>query len=216
MISRERLVLLYQETSDKKCKERIFYKIYKTVEKEAYELCHYYRNLLNYVTDREAFFEDALQEARLCLVKCLEKFDITKDTKLSTFYRTCLANHLSDVYRDFSKIKKREVIDSELINYVNGDFNDEENIVEIDNRGLKEIFDKHIDKLPYSKPIHKQIFKDYLGFGDKQYKKESFGNIGTEYKLSRMAIKKITDKYFRLLIKSLKSNGDMERIKEYL
>lgn len=216
MVSKERLVLLYQETDDKKNKEKIFLTVYESLKREAFDICHYYRNLLNNMVDKEAFFEDAMQESKLCLLKCMDKFDIKKDTKLSTFYKVCLTNHLFDFYKSNYKTGKNEIIDSTILNYTNGVFNDEENIEKIDNQILKKILDKHIDSLSYSKPAHKQIFKDYIGFGDKLYKKESFGNIGSEYKMSRMAIKKITDKYFKLLIKSLKTNGDIEKLKEYL
>ena len=216
MVSQERLVLLYQETDDKRSREKIFLKIYDSLKKEAFDICHYYRRILNGVYDKDLFFEDAIQESKLCLLKCMDKFDVKKDTKLSTFYRVCLQNHLFDFYKTYYKIGKSEVVDSSVLDYTNGVFNDEENIIKIDNGELKKILDKHINDLPYSKSIHKQIFKDYIGFSDKLYKKESFGNIGMEYKMSRMAIKKITDKYFKLLIKSLKSNGDIEKIRKYL
>lgn len=216
MVSQERLVLLYQETDDKRSREKIFLKIYDSLKKEAFDICHYYRRILNGVYDKDLFFEDAIQESKLCLLKCMDKFDVKKDTKLSTFYRVCLQNHLFDFYKTYYKIGKSEVVDSSVLDYTNGVFNDEENIIKIDNEELKKILDKHIDNLSYSKPIHKQIFKDYIGFSDKLYKKESFGNIGMEYKMSRMAIKKITDKYFKLLIKSLKSNGDIEKLRKYL
>ena len=80
------------------------------------------------------------------------------------------------------------------------------------------MFNYHLEKIHYSKPIHKKIFKEYLGFVDDVdlLSKESFGTIGERYNLSRMAIKKIVDKYFELLKNSLKRSGDLDKIQEYM
>lgn len=216
MCSNEKLALLYQETPSLKNKEKIFNKIYKSLEKEAFDVCHFYRNCLNYLTNRDLFFEDAMQEARICLIKCIEKFDISKNTKLSTFYQICLSNHISDFYKDFAKIGKSEIIDSNAFEWVNNNYSEEDNFNNIDNSELKNIFKKHIEDLPYSKIIHKKIFMDYFGFNEENIKKESFASLGNKYNLTRMAIKKIVDKYFFLLKESLKCNGDLKKIREYL
>lgn len=217
MVSKERLAILYQETDDKINKEKIFKEIYSKLEREAYELCHYYKDFLYKFSDKDIFFEEALQESKLCLVKCIDKFDASKNTKLSTFYRTCLANHLSDVYRGYIKINKNELIDTSVFNWLNTD-TENDIVSKFDNKKLYDLFNYHLEKIHYSKPIHKKIFKEYLGFVDDAdlLSKESFGTIGERYNLSRMAIKKIVDKYFELLKNSLKRSGDLDKIQEYL
>ena len=45
MVSKERMAILYQETDDKISKEKIFKEIYSKLEREAYELCHYYKDI---------------------------------------------------------------------------------------------------------------------------------------------------------------------------
>lgn len=217
MISEERLAVLYQETPDKNNKAKIFKKIYSSLEREAYELCHYYRSFLHKFADKDMFFEEAMQEARLCLVKCVDKFNANKNAKLSTFYRTCLANHLSDVYRNYIKVNKNEFIDTSVFNWLNveNEYNTES---EFDNKKLYDLLNSHLDKICYSKPSHKKIFKEYFGFMDNDDlpSNESFAALGEKYNLSRMAVKKIIDKYFDLLKENLNQSGDLERLQEYL
>lgn len=216
MCSNEKLALLYQETPDKKNKEKIFNRIYKSLEKEAFDVCHFYKNCLNFLTNKDLFFEDAMQEARLCLVKCIEKFDINKNTQLSTFYQICLTNHLSDFYKNFANIGRSEIIDTNAFEWSGDNYSDEEIINDIDKKILKSILSKKIQELEYSKPIHKSIFINYIGFNEENLKKESFASLGAKYGLTRMAIKKIVDKYFKLLKESLQKSGDMDKIQQYL
>ena len=186
MVSKERLAVLYQETSDKCNKEKIYKEIYSQLEREAYELCHYYKNFMCKAYNKDTFFEEAMQEARLCLAKCIERFDASKNTKLSTFYRTCLVNHLSTVFKSFIKINKNEFIDTSVFNWLNVDA--ESDIVsQFDNKKLYDLLNIHLENLHYSKPIHKKIFKEYLGFSDNAdlSSKKSFGAMGERYDLSR-------------------------------
>lgn len=215
MASKERMVLLYQETENKRNKEKIFREIWEGLEREAYSVCHYYYNFIKNFRDNNSFLEDAIQESKLCLVRCIDKFNIKKNTSLSTFYRTCLQNHIYNVYKDYINISRNEFIDTSAFNWLNNDV--EDNLTEnIDNKALYDLFDKHLDKIHYTKPIHKDIFKDYVEFSDTSSLKESFGSLGEKYKLSRMAIKKIVDKYFELLRNSLEQSGDLDKVKEYL
>ena len=214
MCTNEQLALLYQETQDKKSREKIFTKVFKDVERMAYDICLFHKNSLNKLANQEDFFEDAMQEARLVLVKCIESFDATKNTLLSTYYGTCLKNHIANMVVGVKKIGINEFVDSTVFNWINKT-TDEDVVEKIDNQILYKILNKHIDGLSYSKPIHKQIFKDYFGLTDKS-KKESFGSLAQRYILSRMAVKKIIDKYFALLKRSLEKNGDIDRIQEYL
>lgn len=217
MGNNEKLALLYQETPSKENKEKIFKVIYDALIDEAREVCHYYKKCLNRIANQDLFFEDAMQEACICLVKCIENFDISKNTQLSTYYKTCLSNHLSDVFKSSVKIGINEFIDSTAFDWINNGYSNETVVENIDNKVLYDILSKHIDNLPFSKPLHKQIFKDYWQFSDdKSLDKTSFGSLGTRYKLSRMAVKKIVDKYFALLKQSLVRSGDIDRIQEYL
>ena len=215
MVTKERLVLLYQETEDSKNREKLFKKIWEGLEREAYEICHYYEKFLKKMANSDVFFDEVVQEAKLCLVRCVDKFDIKRNANISTFYRTCLINHIFDAYKDYIKIHQNELIDTSAFDWIHGS-SDEDWEVDIDNKTLYGLFDKHLEKLKYSKPIHKKIFKEYLGFSEDSTLKESFGSLGDKYQLSRMAIKKIVDKYYKLLKISLKDSGDLEKIQEYL
>lgn len=215
MISKERMVLLYQETNNKDNKERIFKAIWKGLEREAYSVCHYYHNFIKKFGDNDSFLEESIQESKLCLVKCIDKFDIKKNTSLSTFYRACLQNHIFDMYKSYININRNELIDTSVFDWVNN--NSEDNSDEaIDNKVLHGLLSKHLNAIYYTKPIHEKIFKDYFGFSESSSQKESFGSLGEKYKLSRMAIKKIVDKYFKILRDSLEQSGDLDKIKEYL
>lgn len=216
MCSNEQLALLYQETQDKKSKEKIFKIIFKNVEGMAKSIYHYYKNELGKFVSQDSFFEDdIMQEAKLCLLKCIENYNTEKNTLLSSYYWYCLSNHLSDVAKTYRDVGINEMVDSNIFNWINTDVEDTA-IEDIDNKTLYSIFNKHINSLPYSKPVHRQIFQDYYGLSENCSKKESFGSLANKYLLSRMAVKKIVDKYFALLKQSLEKSGDIDRIQEYL
>lgn len=217
--SNELLALLYQETSNQKSKERIYNIIYKRLEREAFDVCHYYKNLLNKLADKEAFFEDAMQEAGLCLMSCIEKYKTDKDAQLATFYRKCLQNHISDFFKDFKKRGRNEMIDSEVFNWIVVDDSENDIADDLDSQFLRKTMKKHIDNIKFSKPVHENIFREYMGFlsnGEITDLRVSFGDLGEKYNLSRAAIKKVIDKYMAQLTHNLSNNGDMYKLKEYL
>lgn len=214
LVNNEELVEFYRDTKTKQNKNIIFNKIYNSLEKEAMKICHYYANSLskNYKND---FFEEAMQEAKICLLKCIENFSIEKNVMFSTFYYKCLKNHIYNIRHDRFMSIVNEVTDDSVLNW-SGDF--EENNVEnyVDSNILKEIFRKNIDNISFTKPIHKDIFVDYIGFGESGNSDETFASLSRKYLLSRMAIKKICDKYFIALKNVLKNSGDIEKIRIFL
>ena len=86
-----------------------------------------------------------------------------------------------------------------------------------DNKMLYKTLDDIIEKLPFKRALHKQIFKDYVGFNDnKETDTFNFNYLSKVYNLSRTAIKKICDKYFDMLKDELIKSGDIDKVKQYL
>lgn len=215
MISNEELVKLYNEGStSKKSKEIIFKQILKNFEGMTMGICHFYSNNVP-LSSREMFFENAVQEANICLLKSIEHFDISTKNKFSTFYFKCLGNHIGNVFKNKVQHYSNEIIDNTIFDWHNGSDN---NTIECqtDNKLLYNILKTNLDKINYTKPIHRTIFLDYIGFGEDGDNDENFASLGRKYQLSRMAIKKICNKYFNILKDILKANQEIENLKMFL
>lgn len=217
MVTNDDLVNLYRETEIKRNKEVIFNKIYNNLEKEAMKICHYYCNLL-LKPYHDYFFEEAMQESKLCLLRCIDNFSNKKNATFSTFYYKCLKNHIYNLYRRKFINLINEVVDDSVLDWIgsNSFTNQAPLDVVIDNKDLKEILSNAINYINFTKPQHKNIFLEYVGFGDKDYCESNFSNLSRKYGLTRMAIKKICDKYFAILKDIINENPEFKNIKIFL
>lgn len=217
VVSNNELVELYRGTRVNKNKDIIFKQLYKNLEKGAMKICHYYSDYL-LVPCREDFFEEALQESKLCLLKCIDSFCSNKNATFSTFYYKCLRNYIYNLFKHKFKSVIAEVTDEMVLDWavnLNG-FEDNPMDKVIDNQDLRTIFLNNIDSIHFSKDKHKTIFVDYLGFSENGNIDENFNTLSRKYNLSRTAIKKICDKYFEILVNNLENTGDLDKIKIYL
>lgn len=213
MVTCEELVELYKSTSIKKNKNIIYANIYDNLKNGAMKICHCYSDLLP-ISLRSEAFDDYLSESKICLLNCIEKFNPELKNKFITFYFSCLKNDIKTQFKQQIKKYSNEIGYSSIFDCYSSDNLDnyEEHI---DDNFLKKIFKKNIEELNYSKPIHKSIFLDYLGFSEDKESK-NFSELGAKYKISRMGSKKICNKYMELLKKHLANNGDIEKLKLFL
>lgn len=213
MVSNEQLILLYKETMDSKNKNLLFNKLFGNLEKGAMKVCHYYCKLLP-AFYQEDFFEESIQEARLCLLKCINAFIPSNGTKFITFYFKGLSNHICNYFSDKIKRINSELSNNPLIEWK--DFGYDSQIEEnIDRIILRDILDDLIDKINFSKNIHKSIFLDYIGFNEEKNTDENFCSLSKKYNLTRMAIGKICNKYLDIARNILKREQKLESIKSF-
>ena len=217
MCSNEDLVKLYRETPSKRNKEILFNKIHQRLKKEAMAICHYYSYTIC-KSYRPDFFEEAEQESQVCLLKCIETFNEKKYTLFSTFYYICLKNYLSNVRKRYIEFISNEMVNTSVLEWQGEEADYEMDIEQsADNKMLYKTSDDIIEKLPFKRALHKQIFKDYVGFNDsKETDTFNFNYLSKVYNLSRTAIKKICDKYFDMLKDELIKSGDIDKVKQYL
>lgn len=214
MVGNEELVSLYLETDIKKNKEIIFKKLYNSLKKEAMKICHFYNKALS-KTNNNDFFEDLEQEAQICLFKCIDRFQDNKSASFATFYYKCLKNHLANVFNKKFNTVINEMVDTSILSWQKNIHNTD--IEEsLDNKTLFNILESNIENLPFKKSVHKNIFKEYVGFTEDKNTDESFASLSRKYDLSRMAVKKICDRYLAILKTQLQDNGDIDKVKIFL
>lgn len=213
MVSNEKLVLLYKETTDSRNKNIVFSKLYGNLEKGARKICyHYCRLLANFC--QEDFFEECLQEAQVCLLKCIASFKSNRNTKFITFYFKSLQNHIQNIFTDKFKKNSVEFANNPIIEWKDFDF--ESRVTDqIDRKALREFFDKIIDKVNFSKPSHKAIFLDYIGFNEDKNTDETFSSLSRKYNLTRMAVGKICNKYLEIIRNELTITGQIDKLREF-
>lgn len=214
-VTNDDLVNLYKSTNDERNKNIIFNKLYNNLEKGAMKICHYYSNcLLQHY--REDFFEEAVQESKICLLKCIYSFLPQKPNKFITFYYKCLKNHIYNIFRTKFKNIITEVTDELVLDWVGSSFEENPSDKIVDNKILYDIFNDNIKQIDFSRPRHKEIFLDYIGFNDSKNTDETFSTLGRKYGISRVAVKKICDKYFNILVNILKEGGNLQKLKIFL
>lgn len=214
MVSNEELASLYLSTVSVKNRDIIFKKLWNNLSKGAMKVCHYYSNALINLNNTD-FFEELEQEAKICLFKTIERFKIDRNVKFSTFYYTCLKNYLSDIFDKKFNTVTNEIVDTSLIGWQKG-FSRANFDKVADNKTLYNILNDYIEKIKFSKPAHENIFRDYYGFNKEMISDNNFANLSRKYGITRVAIKKVCDKYFLELKKLLKNNGDIDRIRLFL
>lgn len=214
MVSNEKLILLYKETKDSKNKNIIFQELYNNFENMAIKICNYYCRFIP-TCHQEDFLEESLQEAKLCLVKCIDNFVPKMGAKFITFYFKGLKNHICNLFSEKIKRINSELSNNPMLEWK--DFGYQPNFEEeIDKKMLRGIFDELIEKISFSKPIHKSIFLDYIGFNEDKNTDENFSTLSKKYGLTRMAIYKICTKYIEIAKEVLEKDDCLDKVKTFL
>lgn len=209
----EDLVVLYGETKSKYNQNIIFNKLFNSLLKRTMKICYFYINTL-IPNAKEDFLEELIQESKICLFQCINKFKFDKNARFATFYYKCLKNHISNVFHSKFNVFVNEMPDTPVFDWLNMSINNVEYNAE--SRILYSILDKNLSNIKYSSLMHENVFKEYLGFKKDANGDDSFASLSRKYGISRVAIKKICDKYFKLLKNQIQQNGDIEKLKAYL
>jgi len=158
-VNNEKLVQLYQETSDKKSKDIIFKKIYKKNYGLIYTICGSY--IKNNKETNKVDVSELYQELSCALLASMNHFKNDKEVKFSSYFTGIAYNHLSNFMRDNYTKYKNEISSgsSDGIDWYSTTMHDDGEIEDIDNNSFRDNIRLCIDKIVFRDEKHKFIFQ---------------------------------------------------------
>lgn len=224
-ISNEKLALLYNETEDKKNKQKIFIELKSNLENKTKKIVHFF--IKNFSNEHEKYddYKNYTQTADMILVSTLNMFMGTNDKFiLEKWYVERLKNEIYDMNRDKIKKENNEVfMDFQLEHMENVISHDNYNNpdTEVDNSFLYDILKMYLNKIEY-KPFgekteyyFKNILMENLGFNEEKIPK-SYAELARIENCTRQNIKYLCEKYKKKLVKLLKKDNKLEELRQYL
>lgn len=207
MVTNEDLVELFNGTKSEENRNIIFKELFKRLGSGTKSICGYYAKLLKERT--RDFIEEAEQECMICMLNCFKRYNRNKNVKFITFYYTCLQHHLFNFYKSVYALNISEFSNTEYIEECKTDLNLDKLEDNIDSDSLYSLLDKELNKIAFIKPLHRKVFRDYIGFNSKKQDDDNFANIGRKYNYSRMAVKKICDRYMKQLVENIENDSNL-------
>ena len=225
VIKNEKLALLYNETEDKKSKQKIFLELKNNLEEKTNKIIKFW---INNFSDQHEKREDYLnfkQVADEIIIYTLNIFkNMTEDFIFESFYIRVLKNKLYDYGKDRIKIENNEIsmdFNEEYMDNLISINNIEDLSVSIDNGFLYDKLKEYIDKIEIkafrgkSKKYFKNILLDNIGFG-KDKTPKSYAEIARKNNCTRQNIQMLCVKYKKRLIKLLEKDNNLEELRQYL
>lgn len=225
VISNEKLALLYNETEDKKNKQKIFLELKENLEAKTKKIVHFFIKNFSEQYEKYEDYKNYIQAADMVLVSTLNMFMGTNDKfVLEKWYIERLKNEIYDMNRNKIKKENNEVcMDFQLEHMENitsyNNYDDLDNIV--DNSFLYDILKTYLDKIEYkpfgnlTKDYFKNILIENLGFNEDRTPK-SYAELARIENCTRQNIKYICEKYKKKLVKLLEKDNKLEELKQYL
>ena len=224
-ISNEKLALLYNETEDKRSKQKIFLELKNNLKNKTKKIVHFF--IKNFSEDAQKYddYINYTQAADMVLVSTLNMFMSTNDRFiLEKWYIERLKNEIYDINRDKIKKENNEVcMDFQLEHMENVISSNNINYLDcgIDNGCLYDILKRYIDRIEFkpfgekTKDYFKNIFMEKLGFNETKIPK-SYAELARIENCTRQNIKYICEKYKKKLVKLLKKDNKLEELRQYL
>lgn len=225
VISNEKLALLYNETEDKKNKQKIFLELKDNLKEKTSKIINFW--VKNFSDNYEKYddFQTYRQIADLTLVDTLNIFMGTNENfNLEKWYIERLKNNIYDA--NLYKIKKDNYeisMDFQLENMDNiiSDKNYSEIELSVDNKYLYDIIKSYIDKINFiskgqkKKSYYKNMFLDSIGFNKEKISK-SYAEIAEQNNCTRQNVRDCCTRYMDSLKKLLEKDNRLEELGQYL
>ena len=225
VISNEKLALLYNETEDKKSKQKIFLELKNNLKDKTKKIVHFF--IKNFSDQHEKYddYQNYMQTADMILLSTLNMFMGTNDKfVLEKWYVERLKNEIYDMNRDKIKKENNEVcMDFQLEHMENvTSYNNYDNSDEmVDNSFLYDILKVYLNKIEYkpfgnlTEDYFKNILMENLGFNEEKIPK-SYAELARVENCTRQNIKYICENYKKKLVKLLKKDNKLEELRQYL
>ena len=224
-LSNERLALLYNETDNKKSKQKIFLELKNNLEIKTNKIINFWVNRFSKNFEKYEDYQTYRQVADMVLVSTLNMFMGTNEKFIiEKWYIERLKNSLYDLNNDKIDKENYEIyMDFQLENMDNiiSDKNYDNIVVDIDNKKLYDILRLYIDKIKFinkndkTKADYKEIFLDSLGFNKERVQK-SYAELARKNNCTRQNICNNCTRYTKKLIKLLKQDNKLESLRQYL
>lgn len=224
-ISNEKLALLYNETEDKKSKQKIFLELKNNLNEKTTKIINFW--IKRFSNNHEKFddYQSYRQVADMTLLSTLNMFMGTnKDFILEKWYIERLKNNLYDENRVKIQKDNNEIyMDFQVENMENIiSLNNTDNLrVDVDNLFLRDILNSYIDKILFiskgdnDKSYYKNIFLESIGFNEDKTPK-SYAELAKINNCTRQNIRDCCVGYTKQLVKLLKKDNKLEELRQYL
>ena len=224
-LSNERLALLYNETDNKKSKQKIFLELKDRLESKTWHVVNFWVKRFSQSFEKKEYDEIYKQTADMTLISILNNFMETDDKFiLEKWYVRKLKNNLYDLNKDKIDKENYEI-------YMDFQLENMENIISTENynnyektiykKYLYDILRLYIDKIKFinkndkTETDYKEIFLDSLGFNKERVQK-SYAELARENNCTRQNICNNCTRYTKKLIKLLKQDNKLESLRQYL
>lgn len=224
-ISNEKLALLYNESDDKRNKQKLFLELKENLEAKTKKIVHFFIKNFSEQYEKYEDYKNYIQAADMVLVSTLNMFMGTNDKFiLEKWYVERLKNEIYDMNRDKIKKENNEVcMDFQLEhmeNIISSDNLDDLDCT-VDNSFLYDILKVYLNKIEYkpfgekTEDYFKNILMENLGFNEEKIPK-SYAELARIENCTRQNIKYLCEKYKKKLVKLLKKDNKLEELRQYL
>lgn len=225
VISNEKLALLYNETEDKRNKQKIFLQLKNNLEKKTLKIVHFF--IKNFSSQHKKFddYKNYMQLADMALVSTLNMFMGTNEKFiLEKWYVERLKNEIYDMNKDKVRKENSDVsMDFQLEHMDNiiSDNNYDNLDIDIDNSFLYDTIKIYIDKMNFypkgnkDSNYYKEIFIQSIGFNEERQPK-SYAELARINNCTRQNIRDCCTRYMDNLRKLLEKDNKLEELEQYL
>lgn len=225
VISNEKLSLLYNETEDKKSKQKIFLELKNNLKEKTNKIVYFFIKNFSEQYEKYDDYQLYMQTADMILTSTLNMFMGTNDKFiLEKWYIERLKNEIYNINRDKIKKENNEIcMDFQLEHMENVISHDNYNNLDetVDNSFLYGILKMYLNKIEYkpfgdlTEDYFKNILMENLGFNEEKTPK-SYAELARIENCTRQNIKYICEKYKKKLVKLLKKDNKLEELRQYL
>ena len=224
-LSNERLALLYNESNNKKSKEKLFLELKDNLKDKTERIINFWVGRFSESFEKKEDYETYRQIADMTLTSTLNMFMGTNDKfNLEKWYVERLKNSLYDINKDKVQKDNYEIyMDFQLEQMENiiSNKNYESFDVDVDNKNLYDILLTYIDKIKFinkndkTSEDYKQIFLDSIGFNEDRVQK-SYAELAELSNCTRQNIYNNCKHYMQKLVKLLEKDNKLDVLRQYL
>ena len=225
VIKNEKLALLYNETENKKSKQKIFLELKNNLEEKTNKVIKFWINNFSDQHEKKEDYLNFKQIADEIIIYTLSvSQNMSDDFIFEKFYIRVLKNKLYDYGKDRIKIENNEIpmdISAEYIENLISVQNYDNFDKDVDNEYLYDTLKVYINKLKFKtngdkdSDYYRNIFSQSLGFN---HEKEpvSYAELAEKYNCTRQNIRDCCTRYTKQLIKLLEKDNRLEELRQYL
>lgn len=224
-ISNEKLALLYNESDDKRGKQKIFLELKENLREKTSKIINLwvkrFSSEYNKSDDRQTYS----QIADMMILSTLETSKFRKaDFVFEQWYIMILKNSLFDYNKDKNSVENLDIcmdFQEEAMDNVVSHRNEQDFSQSVDNKVLYDILKLYIDKLDFwssegkDSNYYKNIFLESLGFNEEKDPK-SYAELAQINNCTRQNIRDCCMRYTKKLVKLLEKDNKLEELRQYL